>query len=1016
MDQKDFTAKAAAMLLVALLVVAAAIRLWQLDRPALWEDDFFNLDRGLMDLGGMFHAQKYSGHTETFHDYQPPLYYGLLHVALAISKSTLAARLVSFSAGMLALFGLYKAGGSLFGGRAGLFALMLAALSLFHIDSSRSIKTYSVYFCASVWAVYFLNEALKHRGFRLWGAYVPCAAAMVYSSFMGVPSLAGQLTFGAIMLGWDCAKGKPGWKSGMAGFVGASLAVFVICLPWVEAVTFIREMFYNPGVDPLASLSLAKARELVEGFLNHVFAVPPWLWAGLPLLLMAGICAALAGGALKSAGLLLLWAGLPALTVLTSKTEMNAVLSTRHFFNVYGLFILFGGYGADALSRLFFGKLFRAGIGFASLAFGSALCAGVSIYGLLMLPQYYPRSISFDRDFYYWLYANHGMAEALDVQGWKRSTKRFAGKWYLPGLFESAGDMSAPIYRRMMVVENSFGKDAPKGVPQSLWQERFALGPFGGGASLVGMINRSPMVVTPDKEGNFLYSDDYSGFAIHRDAFSLQNASTDTRLGVLLPSSWAEPGAVTYRFVMPQSVEALQVEAFLRGVLYKRHPASPSKAALEVWAGSKPDTLQLAGAISFDDFSGKIAQGCEALEEVPLYGACSRMVKQWDITGFVGDGRDFYVSVRLLPGQEEGYLFADDFELKVRTRPGNFSKEYALGLELANLLSNNRVQPWQPGAAALDGLFAFAAKEGLVQPGLALGSPGELREFKERYPELMPVHVLKDDSGESVAYFYDLPLRLSEREPGFTMTSSREFETRGVILSGRMHVPSLLMADQKVDIPIVAPAGSTLMLNPGGRGMLIWSPDFSKDVFDKLDFNSSENLRPTPDADNDGGLTCREERPCYFTARFVSALPVKRVRLEWYPRVVADPTGKNMVRLSYSTDDGKTFKQLERYIGEGSGKWSETFKKHAATINFNVPINHFMLKAELTGEDAQLWSHRRAVDKMWAEFDLDARSVKSFQIPEGRFRLGLADPSGNDMIVRLRDKPVPIFDSIKDWR
>jgi hypothetical protein len=1016
MNQNNFTAKAAAILLVTLLVVAATLRIWQLDRPALWEDDYFNLDRGLMSLGAMFHAQKYSGPTDTFHDYQPPLYYGLLHAALALSKSTLAARLVSFSLGMLALFGLYKAGGSLFGGRAGLFALMLAALSLFHIDSSRSIKTYSVYFCASVWAVYFLNEALRRRTFRLWAAYVPCAAAMVYSSFMGVPGLAGQLLFGAIVLGWDCVKGKPGWKSGTVGFIGASLTVLVICLPWVGAVTFIREMFYNPGVDPLASLSLAKVGELAEGFLNHVFAMPPWLWAGLPLLAAAGVCAATTGGALKSAGLLFLWAGLPAVAVLTSKTEMNAVLSTRHFFNVYGLLILFGGYGADAISRLLFGKLFRAGTGFASLVFGTALCLGVSVYGLFMLPQYYQRSISFDRDFYYWLYGRHGMAETLDVQGWKRSTKRFAGKWYLPGLFVSAGDMFTPAYRRMLVVENSFGKGSPTGVPQTLWHERFALGPFGGGASLVGMVNRSPLVVAPDKEGSFVYSDDYSGFAIHQDAFSLQNASTDTRLGVLIPSSWAKPGTATYRFALPQSVETLQVEALLRGVLYKRHPASPSKAALEVWAGPNPEAFKLVGVISIDDFTGQTVQGCESLEEVPLYGACSRMAKQWDITSLVGNGRDFYVSVRLLPGEEEGYLFADDFGLKVRTRSGSFSKEDARWLELSNLLSNNRVQPWQPGAAALDGLFAFAARDELVRPELPLGSPVDLLEFQTRYPELMPVHVLKDDTGAPAVFFFDLPLRLSPRDPEFAMTSLRPFDSRGLTLSGRLHVPSLLVADQRVDIPIVAPAGSTLMLNPGGRGMLIWSPDFSKDVFDKLDFSSSENLRPTPDADNDGGLTCREERPCHFTARFVSAFPVKRVRLEWYPRVVADPTGKNMVRLSYSTDDGKTFKQLERYIGEGSGNWSETFKKHATTLYFNTPVNHFMLKAELTGEDAQLWSHRRVVDKMWAEFDLDARSLKPFQIPEGQFRLGLIDPSVNDVTLRLQDKPVPIFDSIKDWR
>lgn len=1015
MEKSDSRCKTASVILVFAICLAAGLRLWQLDRAALWEDDYFNLGRGLMALADMFHAQKFAGPTSTFHDYQPPLYYALQHLALSVSQTSLAARLVSFLAGMLALAGLYKAGGSLFGRRAGLFALVLAGLSLFHIDASRAIKTYSVYLCASAWALHFLYEAAVRARTRLWIAYVPCAAAMVYSSFLGVPGLAAQLLFAGGVLSMEAWRREPGWKNRAGWFGAAALAVLLVCLPWVEAVVFIRDMFHNPGVDPLASMTWTKTRELAEGFLGHVFAVSPWVWAGLPLLTLAGAAGAVAGGRSKGLVLVLLWAALPALAVLTSRTEMNSVLSTRHFYNVFGMLMLLGGAGADAASKLLTGRPVRAEGGAAAALAGALVCVAASVQGLSRLPEYYARSISFDREVAYNLFHSRGLGDALDVQGWKRATKRFAMDWHLPGLFGSSGDMRAPGYRRMLVLEHSLEKGEPEPVPGAAVSEGFTYGPFGARLSAVGMANRSPVPVSPGKEGRFRYSDDYSGYEPHRDAWALRNASTDTRLGVLLPSAWSEPGSATYRFAIPEGVKPLRVEAAVKAVLYKRHPASPSKASVEVWAGPSPERLKRAGTVTLADFAGP-ASGCEALEEIPIYGACSRAGFRWDVTALAGGGGDIYVRLDINPGREEGYLFVDAFGLEIDTPPGAIDPGWAFTRELDNLLANNNVRPWKPGAAALDGLFAFAAFDGLAKPGSPLGTPEELAAFRAAHPGVEPVHVLRDASGRPAAYFYDPPLALSEREPSVQALLEKPFTVRGLVLSGRMNAPSLLVEGRRVDIPVAAPRGSVLMLNPGGRGKLVWSPDFSRDAFASLDFSSSDNLRPAPDADNDGGLTCREERPCHFIARFVSALPVSRVRLEWYPRVVADQAGKNVVRLSYSTDEGKTFAPLEEFKGGGTGKWTRMFGKHAATLDFSKPVNHFMLKAELSGEAAQLWSHRRPVDRMWLEADLDARTVSPFDLPGGGFPLALAAPGGNGVTLRLLDRPIPLFDSIKDWR
>lgn len=1020
MKHVDLSGKTAALLLLAVLTLAAGLRLWQLDRPALWEDDYFNLSRGLMPLGDMFHAQKYAGPTETFHDYQPPLHYALLHAALALSKTSLAARLVSVAAGLLSILGLYRLGGALFGTRAGLFAALLAALSLFFIDGGRSIKTYSVYFCASIWALHFLWQALIAGRTRLWWAYAPCAAAMVYSSFLGVPGLGGQLTFAGLVLAGEAISRKPGWERRTGYFTLACLGVLALCLPWLEAVVFIRNMFHNPGVNPLAQLSWAKGLEFLGGFVSHVFETPPWGWAGLPLLAVVGCVAALAKSRIRGLALLALWAGLPVAALLTSRSEMSEALSTRHFYNMFGFLVLLGGLGTDAVLRLALGR-FNNTLG---LAVGALLCLGASAPGLMHLPQFYARSISYDRDAAYWLYWRSPAADTLDVQGWKRATKRFAMNWYLPGLLGSSGDMPAPGYRRMLTLENSLERGMPVPAGGALLFEGFTYGTFGSGLSLQGLLGRSPLAAWPDAQGRYSYRDNFSGQSILRDAHSLHNASPDTRLGVLLPTDWSRPGEAVYHFMLPGGVAPERIEAALRGVLYKRHPASRTGARIDLAAGPSPDALRPVGSITLDDFisaDGSILrQGCEAMEDIPIYTSCSRVDRTFDLTPLASGATDLFVRVGVTPGKEEGYLFADDFRLDVQFPGTGKASGSPLARELETLMANGRVSPWRPGAASLDGLFVFAPGDAFVRslPGHfpALGTHEDLERFRAEHPGLPPVHELRDASGQPLALFFDPALALSDAKPAREVRNGTAFTARGVVLSGRMNGPSLTVGDARLDIPVAAPRGSVLLVNPGGQGRLIWSPDFSKDAFANLDASSQDNLRPTPDADNDGGLTCLEERPCHFMASFVSGLPMSRVRLEWYPRVVAALDGRNVVRLSYSTDQGRSFTVLEEFKGSKTGAWSTMFAKHAAELDFKKPVNHFLLKVELSGEDAQLWSHRRAVDRMWLEATLDARSLAPVQLPQGEFPLKLSGAAGNDFTVRFTQKNVPLFDTIKDWR
>ncbi|MFP5222268.1 MAG: glycosyltransferase family 39 protein [Acidobacteriota bacterium] len=1036
MKHAEFSGKTAALLLLAVLTLAAGLRLWQLERPALWEDDSLNLDRAMMPLGHMWQVQKWQGPADTPYDFQPPLYFALLHGALQESGSVASARMVSVVAGVLAVWGTFALGRRLFGAGPGFLAALLLALSLFHLEYSRAIKAYGLFYCFSVWSAYFVHAAARGGGLRHWLAWGLTATGMLYSAYIGLPAFAGQALWAAGAVLAAFFRREPGSARKIAALGTTSLAVGAAYLPWLPAVFFLQRLFHDPGVNPLARMNWGFFGDVLAGFSMYVFQPPSWQVPVLAGLAVLGALYALLVGRAAGLALLLCWAGLPTASVLLSKSVMNEIVSSRHLFNLLAPATLLPAVGIWALASIAESRrpvrpvpglglrpaAAAAGPGPAPILVAIAVCLGVSWPQVAHLPTFYARSISLDREYFYWLWATGEPSQALSLEGWKRKSKAFSARWHLPGLFESPGDFSRPGFRRLLIVENQAGPVPLLDIPdaQTVADDRF--GPFRTRTQRLGALSRSPLAAWPDASGAYVYEDDFSTPRMHRDAYASVNVAPDLTLGHLAPVRGSQPGEVVYRFVVPPGASMQSVQLALAVKLYKRNPDRPADSRLEILAGAGPHAMKPVGSVTHADFpdsSGVLPIGpCQGYEEQPMYQTCAKADVLLAVPGEFD--RELWVAVRFAPGVSEGFLEMDGLRLRAavqrEARPG----DSPLSQELESLLANGRVSPWRPGAASLDGLFAFAPDDAFVrslpEQFPALGTSQDLERFRTEHPGLAPVHELRDASGRAQALFFDPSLALSDQNPAREVRNGAAFSARGIVVAGRMNGPSLSAGDARLDIPVAAPSGSVLLLNPGGQGRLIWSPDFSRDALANLDASSQDNLRPTPDADNDGGITCREERPCHFMASFVSGLPMSRVRLEWYPRVVASLDGKNVVRLSYSTDQGRTFTVLEEFKGRKTGTWSDMFTKHAAELDFARPVNHFLLKVELSGEGAQLWSHRRAVDRMWLEATLDARSVAPLALPEGGFPLRLSGTAGNDFTLRFAQKPIPLFDSIKDWR
>jgi hypothetical protein len=210
-----------------------------------------------------------------------------------------------------------------------------------------------------------------------------------------------------------------------------------------------------------------------------------------------------------------------------------------------------------------------------------------------------------------------------------------------------------------------------------------------------------------------------------------------------------------------------------------------------------------------------------------------------------------------------------------------------------------------------------------------------------------------------------------------------------------------------VDIPVAAPAGTTLAVNAGGQGRLWWRPDFSKARFAAMVPASAQNVRPVADADNDGGLSCQDASPCRADFPFLSGFPMKRATLTVYPRVANDPEGKNAAQVLVSTDGGASFRPVLTLASDRSGGWTPLFTPCRLELPLERTSGKLTIRLEMTGDGAQFWSHARPIDAMALTLALDTRALAAFDLPAGPAVMRLTHPGTNNVCLAADAAPIP---------
>jgi hypothetical protein len=137
-------------LLCAILVVAALLRVVDLDRVSFWGDEAHTVRRG-SNLPAVVRTWRCA-----------PLYL-TTYIALLFGKGETAVRLPHALAGIASVYLLYRIGLRHVGARAALLSAFLLAVSVFHVHKSRDARYYSLMVFFTLVSFQVLERALRER-------------------------------------------------------------------------------------------------------------------------------------------------------------------------------------------------------------------------------------------------------------------------------------------------------------------------------------------------------------------------------------------------------------------------------------------------------------------------------------------------------------------------------------------------------------------------------------------------------------------------------------------------------------------------------------------------------------------------------------------------------------------------------------------------------------------------------------------------------------------------------------
>lgn len=357
---------------LAVVLVGFGLRVYELGRQSLWYDEGFSVWLARQALPAV-----------AFGDFNPPLYYGVLHFWIqAAGLSEFAVRYPSAFFGVVAVALTFALGSALFGPPAGVVGAALAAVSPFLIWYSQEARMYALAVLLALLASWLVWQGFSGR--RVWPAYALTVAAAGYTHYLCLLVPVGHAVFA---LGQAL---EPNRRPAFKGWVLAGVGAAALYLPWLPvAYGHARLQTYWTGPPDLWRLFEDAAARFVAGFSLEAERGLLFGYGFFGLAALGLLRAVLAGPKPRAGGLLLALVGFLPVAVILGLAYYRPKFEPRYLLFVWPAITLLGvaPLGLTGRVRSWFWRL-GALLPAAGMIFAVGIPAALADYNLYTDPRY----------------------------------------------------------------------------------------------------------------------------------------------------------------------------------------------------------------------------------------------------------------------------------------------------------------------------------------------------------------------------------------------------------------------------------------------------------------------------------------------------------------------------------------------------------------------------------------------------------------------------------------------------
>lgn len=938
--------------LAALTLLALGLRLIGVGEQSfkIW-DDFFSLRLGVLPPAGILHALNHQGF-DAYQEFQPPLYYILMHGFLAFGHSDMLARLVGVLAGTLSVPALYLFGRRHFGRPAAWIGAGFLAVSLYHIEYSQQMRNYVPFLFFALASMGCFSAWLNERRVSTLPWYALFTALMFYTSYMATMVAVAQ----ALALALSVASGRrepvmARIRSQVPLAIAGACAVLAF-LPWLP--TYWGNYKVLKGITgalrpPVTETLALTFREYVSFYCSYL-GYPEAVWP-MAALCAVGLGVGLAGKNRRGLLLPLAWT-LVTIVMVLGFNRHGLHVRTRHLIAVLPVLFLLAGAGTWALSSWAARLTGRAG---AAPVLALVMVLAVNAFNFLALPSFYRREDDRLKALCHEMGVfARGRDRALFWGGdskWFPAVARFVLDWYLPGEFKSATREHDRRYMRAWMLASPNLRDELRRAEGVVPHGSF------GQVDLydVGVVNTSPLAVWfgPKREP-WTFREDFSSLSSLGRMHNGENVYLDKGRAGLVDLD--RPGELTYALRLPRGGECVSLRLSF-AALFLADPLVTPRSVLRVEAASGEGDFVPVASFSFAEMAARSNSGFDFRK--------LRFTRQIELSPELVRSGLCRVRFVLDPGPDRGMVFLEGVGFDL----AGWGPDHEPGpvrMELENVLANTPVRLWRPGEYDAGALYAFSVAP--LKPEISeVGDAEALSAFRKVHPGLPPV--LRLGSQREGYEFYDLALSappellavLSGASPasgepapgmGGAGRSPDGDKAARPWLAASLALGGGLARLGETPLPSAGKGPCWVNLNADGSGTLMAKLLFSGERGAVEGAWRAEATRVSPDG---RCLTCERAAPCRVVYKLTAPQGFTGVNVVAYPRLYNDLGLGNFYRLSVSRN-AMDFESLDVMRANASLVWTPLAMARGAGKKWSLPAKEIYLRFDLSGDGAQLWS------------------------------------------------------------